>query len=144
MLPLWNELLLNSAQWLHFQGRQLCQKVLCFPSGKGYTLKGNNLILLEAFFFPFRLDPFSEGAWCAESQARSQSCLPCKNRRKSTECIKSPSVKVLYIPGSEVIKLFSCSTQLSMKFVLLINFKLLRIANSFLIAKHSWAWKFVC
>ena len=35
--------------------------------------------------------------------------------------------------GPEVIKLFSCSTQLSMKFVLLINFKLLTIANSFLL-----------
>ena len=34
--------------------------------------------------------------------------------------------------GREVIKLFSCSTQLSMKFVLLINLKLLIIANSFL------------
>ena len=32
--------------------------------------------------------------------------------------------------GPEVIKLFSCSTQLSMKFVLLINLKLLTIANS--------------
>ena len=40
--------------------------------------------------------------------------------------------------GPEVIKLFSCSTQLSMKFVL-INLKLLIIANSFLlnIAEHE-------
>ena len=38
----------------------------------------------------------------------------------------------------ELIKLFSCSTPLSMKFVLLINLKLL-IANSFLlnIAEHE-------
>ena len=34
-------------------------------------------------------------------------------------------------PGPEVITLFSCSTQLRMKFVLLINLKLLKIANSF-------------
>ena len=42
-------------------------------------------------------------------------------------------------PGPEVIKLFSCSTQLSMKFVLLINLKLLTILNSFLlnIAEHE-------
>ena len=33
----------------------------------------------------------------------------------------------------KIIKLFSCSTQLSMKFVLLINLKLLTIANSFLL-----------
>ena len=42
-------------------------------------------------------------------------------------------------PGPEVIKLFSCSTQLSMKFVLLINLKLLAIEKSFLlnIAEHE-------
>ena len=36
-------------------------------------------------------------------------------------------------------KLFSCSTQLNMKFVLLINLKLLIIANSFVlyIAEHE-------
>ena len=41
--------------------------------------------------------------------------------------------------GPEVIKPFSCSTQLSMKFVLLINLNLLIIANSFLlnIAEHE-------
>ena len=42
-------------------------------------------------------------------------------------------------PGPKVVKLFSCSTQLSMKFVLLINLKLLTNANSFLlnIADHE-------
>ena len=41
--------------------------------------------------------------------------------------------------GPKVIKLFSCSTQISMKFVLLINPKLLTILNSFLlnIAEHE-------
>ena len=41
--------------------------------------------------------------------------------------------------GPEVRKLFSCSTQLSMKFVLLINLKLPTTANSFLlyIAEHE-------
>ena len=41
--------------------------------------------------------------------------------------------------GFEVIKLFSCSTQLSMNFVLLINLKILTIANLFLlnIAEHE-------
>ena len=41
--------------------------------------------------------------------------------------------------GPEVIQLFSCSTQLSMKFVLLINLKLLTIENYFLlnIAEHQ-------
>ena len=36
-------------------------------------------------------------------------------------------------PGPEVIKRFSCSTQMSMKFVMLINLKLLTIANFFLL-----------
>ena len=42
-------------------------------------------------------------------------------------------------PGPKVIKLFSYSTQLSKKFVLLINLKLLTIVNSFLlnIAEHE-------
>ena len=41
--------------------------------------------------------------------------------------------------GPEVIKLFSCSTQLSMKLALLINLKLLIIGNSLLlnIAEHE-------
>ena len=41
--------------------------------------------------------------------------------------------------GPEFIKRFSCSTQLSMKFVLLINIKLLNIAISVLlnIAEHE-------
>ena len=42
-------------------------------------------------------------------------------------------------PGHKIIKLFSCSTQMSMKIVLLINLKLLTIPNSFLlnIAEHE-------
>ena len=42
-------------------------------------------------------------------------------------------------PDPEVIKLFSCSTELSMKLVLLIKLKLLTITNSFLlnIAEHE-------
>ena len=49
------------------------------------------------------------------------------------------SASAFFQYGLEVIKLFSCSTQLSMKFVLLINLKLLTIANSFLlnIAEHE-------
>ena len=41
--------------------------------------------------------------------------------------------------GHEVINLFPCSTQLRMKFVLLINLKLLTIASSFLLnmAEHE-------
>ena len=43
------------------------------------------------------------------------------------------------LPGPKVIELFSCSTHLSMKFVLLIDLKLLTTANSFWlnIAEHE-------
>ena len=43
--------------------------------------------------------------------------------------------------GPEVIKLFSCTTQLSMKFFMLINLQLLTMLNSFLlnIAEHESA-----
>ena len=46
---------------------------------------------------------------------------------------------MLRLKEPEVIKRLSCSTQLHMKFVLLINLKLLTIANSFLpnIAEHK-------
>ena len=40
---------------------------------------------------------------------------------------------VLQQSGPEVIKRFTCSAQVSMNFVLLINLKLLLIANSFLL-----------
>ena len=46
-------------------------------------------------------------------------------------------------PGPEVIKLFSCSTQLSMKFVQIINLILLTIANSFLLNIAEYE-KFLC
>ena len=48
-------------------------------------------------------------------------------------------MKLLLILAPEVIKLFSCSTQLSMKSFLLLNLKLLTTANSFLlnIAEHE-------
>ena len=52
-------------------------------------------------------------------------------------------VKPNYIFWSRGYKTFSCSTQLSMKYVLLLKLKLLNICKSFL-AKHSWAWKFHC
>ena len=42
-------------------------------------------------------------------------------------------------PGPEVRKLFSCSTQLSMKFVLFINLKILTKVLNFFHAQLSWA-----
>ena len=46
---------------------------------------------------------------------------------------------IRFNPGPEVIKHFSSSTQLSMKLFMLINLKLLTVANSFLLnlAEHE-------
>ena len=50
-------------------------QLFCAPFGKGFILKGNNLIHLGAFF-PSRIDPFSEGARCSGKQTGShRSCL---------------------------------------------------------------------
>ena len=56
--------------------------------------------------------------------------IPKENKNKNCTTINS---------GPKVIKLFSCSTQLSMKFFMLINLKLLTMPNSFLlnIAEHE-------
>ena len=62
------------------------------------------------------------------------------NPTKAISPLKSSESSCL---GPEVIKLFSCSTQLSMKCFMLIN---LKINNNcqFFFAKHSWAGKFLC
>ena len=44
----------------------------------------------------------------------------------------------LQTSSPEVIKLFSCSTQLSMKFVPLINLKSLKVANSFMLSSAEY------
>ena len=57
------------------------------------------------------------------------------SRLDKQEVITAATLK----PGPEVIKLFSCSTQMSMKVFVLINLKLLTMPNSFLlnIAGHE-------
>ena len=45
-------------------------------------------------FFPFRVDPFSEGTWCALKESKQDVTevypLVVKIVKKSTKCIKSP------------------------------------------------------
>ena len=43
-------------------------------------------------------------------------------------------------PGPEVIKLFSCSTQLSMEFILLINVKMPTSILTFISRINDWLW----
>ena len=56
------------------------------------------------------------------NQMPGRFCLLCIVRRKHP---------LNFSPGSEVIKLFSCSTQLSMKFQLLININIAKIKGFF-------------
>ena len=60
---------------------------------------------------------------------------PPSKKKKKKKKKKSNKANKLTNPGPEVINLFLCSTQLSMKFFLLINLKLLTIANSLLLNK---------
>ena len=65
-------------------GEVTLSKWFCLPSEKVSTLKGKNLLPIEfapmgSKFFPFRVDSFSEGNWCAGMQKEShKSCFPCK------------------------------------------------------------------
>ena len=47
------------------------------------------------------------------------------------------SNQVRHKPGPEVIKLFSCSAQLSMKFQLLINVEIVKITGKFRFRSHN-------
>ena len=54
-------------------------KLLCLPSEKGSTPKGKNLLPIGSKFFPFSVDPFLEGTWCAGNQTGThKSYLPFK------------------------------------------------------------------
>ena len=46
-----------------------------------YTIKGSQICSFGSKFFPFRVDLFSEGAWCAGYQTGSHS-FSCKTWRK--------------------------------------------------------------
>ena len=52
-------------------------------SEKGSFLKGNNFFPEKQFFFPFKIDPSSEGTWCTGKP--TESWLPCK-------CSNLPSI----------------------------------------------------
>ena len=58
-----------------------------------------------------------------------------EDRYKYKLCVQSMTIK----PGTEVIELFSCSTQLSLKFFLLINVKMPTIVGilTFMSRKNS-------
>ena len=79
---------------------------------------------------------FSHTGWmyrliCWSHRSYCRSCRALARISEENVCfLTNASSKT---PGPEVIKLFSCSLQLSMNFVLLINLKLLTIVNSFLL-----------
>ena len=59
-------------------------KWFCLPSAKGSTLKRKEFAPPRSKFFSFKLDSFSERAWCAGKQSGSLRCyLPCHKNLKS-------------------------------------------------------------
>ena len=53
---------------------------------------------LGSNFFPFRIDPFSEGDWCTEKQTgRHKSCLPCQKQWKNS------NVSRVYVSSSLIV-----------------------------------------
>ena len=54
--------------------------------------QGKNLLPFGGKFFPFRVDPFSEGAWCAGIQTESyKSYLPCQKWGKFYQMLQKLS-----------------------------------------------------
>ena len=64
------------------------------PSEKGPTLKGNDLVPLGREFFPFRVEPFSEGAWHAGKKANEklQKLSPLLAQLMPWPVIRRPSI----------------------------------------------------
>ena len=57
---------------MYFKGKITLYKLFCFPSEKWFTLKSKEFAPIGSKFFPFRVDPFSEGEWYTGKQTKSQ------------------------------------------------------------------------
>ena len=61
------------------------------PFCKGFYTKRKEFAPKGSKFFPVRVDPISEGTWCAGKQRGShKSCLPCKNGGEHKKHFQSP------------------------------------------------------
>ena len=109
--------------------------------GPGLVLKVVNQYCAHSFTrnwqLPFLNQRKGEKVLCSNEYYKL--CFCWEIRKLSTLFVEKKHFIWSYGSSPEVIKLFSCATQLNTKFVLLINFKLLTIANSFLlnIAEHE-------
>ena len=66
-------------------------KIVLPPFWKRIYSKRKEIAPLGSNFFPFRVDPFSEGTWCAGKQTGSfKSCLPCKTWQKISQVYQVP------------------------------------------------------
>ena len=104
-------------------------KPLCLPSEKGsiypkrkeFAHKGNN-------FFPFRIDPFSEGSWYTGKQVGcNKSWLPCKNVETIYQVWQAPLTLPYRIrPNYRTVRLgFSKILGKLAKYILRIHLKLI-------------------
>ena len=76
--------------WHSFRGNNSFISILP-PFWKGVYSKRKEFAPLGSKFFPFWVDPFSEGAWCARKQAGShKNDLPCQKMAKNLPSVSSP------------------------------------------------------
>ena len=78
---------------IYFQGSNSI-KIVLPPFCKGVCSERKEFALLGSKFFLFRVDPFSEGAWCAKGSHKS--CLPWEKYRNINQVYPVP---LLPYPG---------------------------------------------
>ena len=67
-------------------------KLFCIPSENWSTLKGNTLL---PKYFPFRVNPFSEGDPCSEKQTGSHKSYPSFVKRAKNVSSVSSALKAI-------------------------------------------------
>ena len=77
-------------EWILFQGSNSV-KIVFVSVLKWVYSKRKEFAPRGSKFFPFCVDPFSEGAWNVEKQTiNHKSCLPCKTWQKKMPSVSSP------------------------------------------------------
>ena len=95
---------------IHFQQRQHCH-FFFFPFWKGVYSKRKEFAPKGSKFFPFRVEPFSEGDWTSRMQIGSHKIVSLlKNGSNSNRCIRRIPVITWYKLHKSVNKLRCSAT----------------------------------
>ena len=73
-------------EWVHCQGKQICQKCFLALLKKGSTLKEKHLLPQEAHYFIFK-------SWCVEKQTGNHKRYPCSPSSHPCKCCKKQTNK---------------------------------------------------